>query len=1406
MPSLNWAAFNALPGSKSQNFENLCRALILLHFGKYGQFAALKNQPGVEFHLMIKENCPILGEPPRWYGWQCKLHTRTTKKNLTSSSKKDIEDSLKKTEKYLPELTDWILWTPYTLSKSDQEWFESLETMLTLHQWTDDEIDTYLNGPGLFLRNTYFGELVITPEDLKQQRQESVQLIKERWLEDVHQPVEAEHIIRRMLGETESWNELINVGQRLKEEAETISDFNCSPSDQLKKTIDSFAKACFAFVDTLLHFHEILSDGDIDVIKQKLAERKTLINKEIFDALRIFRSWNLPISLDATNALDDMLIAQKLLNEVQNFLMVGIVAVLSEAGGGKTQMAAQITAPQENRPAGVLLHGRNLHRGQTLNDLARHFSINGNPLDSIENLLAAIDAAAKRSKCRLPIVIDGLNEAENPKNWKGQLAILTEMLNRYPNVLVVCTLRTGEHRRNDHMTRYDFQTNPRETFAVMSLPDGIEKRECDGFGGYNDEAIQKYFHYYKINPEDAEIPVDFFNHPLNLRIFCEVINPKRESEVRINSFPVTLSPLFEKFVFNACERISQMTNLSYTTVELESSIYKLGIELWNSKKREIDEENYRNLISDTNDLWDFRIVNLLAQEGIIFRNPGAEPDKFMITPVYDALGGYIIAHSLLKKYSRDFSFQWLQNSETIELFIGENSHELAYDIFRSLVTLTPRHMHSRNLWEVAPEKLKNSALVFSTEIESKFLDDDTTAEISKLINDNIKARKYLFSKLKEIRSVSNHPLNSNFLDSILREMPVSERDLSWTEWIREKQSVIYDDLNLLETKWKNNLAIRTETDCLRAKWIMWILTSTNRELRDLATRSLYWFGRGESNTLFEETINSLEINDPYVPERMLAASYGVAMAKHVDLEDETFIRTTLPNYAEKLYESMFAENAHYETTHLLSREYAVKTIELAILHNPTLFSPEEMNRCKPQFTEEGLSEWGESMKKGETLCGVDSPFNMDFLNYTLGALVPHRGNYDFENEEFQKLCAKVLWRVEQLGWSSDLFKDIDDSIERESQRIRIGSDTKKIERYGKKYSWIAYFEISGIVHDQGIIDNWSERTSSVDIDPSFPELVDKDNIIENDFLGDSELKEWVEQDSLTEVDSYLKMEKVQSEQGPWITLDGDFTQKDKKRGRKLFCFIRSFLVDNKEADSFLTYITKQDLAGRWLPEKPSVYYTFAGEIPWCNILPKNEQTEFKFVTSEETIKVQRTKIEFDMDDEISNGIEYEERLKCFNEGDFKQIKIKKVPVEVDEIKREYINFNALVPVVDYSWESYHSTANNSCKATFLAKEITTDLDLIGQPQTFDMFTKDGVRVTYNISDHSDDYNNHQFMFFMRENMLNEYLKKNELTLIWAVWGEREYFSTHTTEKSCGSEYPDTPYKVFSYIKKHELGN
>ena len=1421
MPPLYWVAFDSLSGSKSQNFENLCRALIRIHFGQYGQFAALKNQPGVEFHLKLSENCLTLGGPPRWYGWQCKFHELTSTGDLKAASRKDIEDSLTKTEKHLPDLTDWVLWTPYTLSKSDQEWFYSLSTSMTLHLWCEEELDTYLSGDGLILRSTYFGELILTPEELKLRQQEAIQPIRERWLESAHQSVDAERTIRRMLGEPGSWDQMIAVGQRLKKAVDIISDSVGVIPTQLEKTIMPFVTACSAFADTLLHFHGILADGDLDIIQQKLVERKTLIDAQVCATPRRLRTWNLPIALDATNALYDMRIAQELLDEVEEFIGVGLVAVLADSGDGKTQMAAQLTAPQEDRPAGILLHGRNLHRGQTLDDLARHFSINGNPLTSMEILLAALDAAGKRAGCRLPVIIDGLNEAENPKDWKAPLATLSETVKRYPNVLVVCTLRTGERRREEWMGRRGQQINTRESFAVMALPDHVKKIESEGFGGDVDEAIKKYFSYFKINPGDAEIPSEFLQHPLTLRIFCEVTNPTQESEVKVDYFPASLSPLFEKYVANACERISLMTNLSYSysATEVESAIYEFGLELWKVKQREVDEGNYRAAISDTARSWDSNIVNLLAQEGVVFRNPGAVPGAFVITPAYDALGGYIVANSLLAKHPSDRTFEWLKEPEVITSLGGDDSHELAFDIFKSLVALAPRRMYGSQLWKEAPDAFRNAALVFTTELEAKYLDEDTVAALMALLNDNPQKRTHLFSRLQGTRGAPNHPLNSEFLDSALRTMSVSERDLSWAEWVRGTRPERFKDLLSIELRWKEDLTTRTPSDRLRAKWVMWFLTSTDRELRDVATRALYWYGCGAPTDLFEKSIESLGINDPYVSERMLAASYGVAMAHHVDMDEQTFVSVTLPEFARELYDSMFAEGASFSTTHSMIREYATRIIEIASLHNPKMFSYTELQRSKPPFTDGGLRKWGESEYSKEELHGLDSPFRMDFENYTLGSLVPDRENYDYGHEGYRKVRAQVLWRVEQLGWSRELFKNMDSSIENERHWPRTGSDAKKTDRYGKKYSWIAFFEMSGLLHDQGMLENRRERTSTVDIDPSFPERVTKGHLIKTDFLGDPDMdmEEWIANGPLPNVDPYLRLGEVQQVEGHWVALDGFFVQQDEMRGRMLFCVIRSFLVANQDADSFLNHLSHQDLGGRWLPEKPEIIYTFAGEIPWCDTFPKNDLSEFSFVAKEETVKVQRSKQELYLDgekvewtqidlirrhlfDDVIGGTEEQQNI---SDEDLEQIEVREVLVEVDEVKREYAKFNALIPVCDFGWEGYQTTASDAGHATTLVKEITSDLELIGQPQTFDLFTKDGVKATCNVSDQSDDFNNHQAMFFIRENLLKTYLEKNDLALIWAIWGERGYSSTQINKLFHGPDRPEQSHAVFSFVKRYK---
>jgi len=127
-----------------------------------------------------------------------------------------------------------------------------------------------------------------------------------------------------------------------------------------------------------------------------------------------------------------------------------------------------------------------------------------------------------------------------------------------------------------------------------------------------------------------------------------------------------------------------------------------------------------------------------------------------------------------------------------------------------------------------------------------------------------------------------------------------------------------------------------------------------------------------------------------------------------------------------------------------------------------------------------------------------------------------------------------------------------------------------------------------------------------------------------------------------------------------------------------------------------------------------------------------------------------------------------------SEEDLKRIEIKKIPIESCEIEREFENYATLIPVCDFRWESYHTVASNVDHAATLAKEIALNLELIGYPQTFDLFSKDGNRVTLNTFHKGETYNNNESMFFMKEEFLNKYLQLNDLTLVWVFWGERQY--------------------------------
>src|SRR5713101_20324 len=145
MPQLNWDVFAALPGSAEANFDALCRALIRRHYGRYGDFAAVAAQPGVEFHVKLYTPCS-LGEPGRWYGWQCRWYDLPGGRALGGTRRAKIAKAISTTATVLPELTDWVLWTRRPLTAGDQKWFKVLKTHMRLHMWSGADVEEHLSG------------------------------------------------------------------------------------------------------------------------------------------------------------------------------------------------------------------------------------------------------------------------------------------------------------------------------------------------------------------------------------------------------------------------------------------------------------------------------------------------------------------------------------------------------------------------------------------------------------------------------------------------------------------------------------------------------------------------------------------------------------------------------------------------------------------------------------------------------------------------------------------------------------------------------------------------------------------------------------------------------------------------------------------------------------------------------------------------------------------------------------------------------------------------------------------------------------------------------------------------------------------------------------------------------------
>lgn len=1385
---IDWEKLKPYENAKWKSFEEFCYQIAKRQFNNLGEFTPVDDSgggDGIEFYLTLPN-----GEE---WGWQAKFYYPSPRLNI-SNRKISINNSLRKSIETHPNLKKWILCTPSNFTPLENNWFkQSLKKLapnIKLEHWGKTEFSNFLSKPEFIgLKNYFFGELELDIDWFSSQVKKQISNVKEKYIAPLHTESDAEFEIHCLLADSkfikfvkENLNKMkygLNNFSENKREFEKIN-LNPIPIDlqtKILKALNNFDECQMKILPHIQSFLILIEDGFIE----KALDFELRDNDDLKEEIAILRDYSdsiYKLIRESPKEQKDSILhiwndkLYKLLDSLNEFELVFFeieralayfkkseINIFGEAEIGKTHISCHICEERVNNnlPA-ILLLGRDFTRDKPIEKKILEILDIPSQYSWFE-FLSVLESMAEAYRIRIPIVIDALNESESTDMWKNQLLGFTESLKKYPRIILIKTCRT---LYIDSI----WETKPQNYIYIY------------GFNETNsEEAVIKYFSYYKIKADLTLISLNQFKHPFFLKLFCEINNPERKEEKQVYLGEQSLYKVIEEYLTKCNEKIScKLSRLPKFKI-IQGILKKFAGALWINSSRDMNFPDAIKLFDNKSKSeldWNNSFTKALLDEGLLIsRNMLDKKDK--IGFVYDLLGGYLIAKYLLEGKNANDIENLVKSKDFEEKLLGDHTkcHPLFEDILRSICVLL-HESYGKHLCELSE---KNRAFSFSVnsifEIDPKLIDRNSMELLinSFSIPDN---RRSLLRLFRNTAIHVGHPLNAKFLDKLLQKLPMAERDLSWTEFVRENSSEFKFEIKKFEKNCKtiNNFSeISRQRSCLTAQHFMWLLTSTNRPLRYATTRALYWFGRRFPEKLFELTKKSLTISDPYIPERMLAASYGVAMALHDDLSCCNFRKDILPKFAKNLYELIFEEKAPYSTTHILMRDYARHTIEIALLLNSKLLKEKQKKRIKPPFKDGGIRKWVSKEDRNiREYTGNNFPFGTDFNNYTIGRLIPKRGNYDFKNPEYIKVKSNMSWRIYNLGYSFEQFGEIDKQIARNDFVFSRTNNSGKTERYGKKYCWIAFYEIAGYRKDKGLLkEKWTEpeeRISDTDIDPSFPEKPQEFKILEKDYLeGDQkDLAEWIEKGPIPDVSDYLNINKIGNIVGPWVLLNGFISQDDFKTKRGIFIFLRGFFINEEDIEKFNKYREKITVEGRRLPEPEDDYYTFEGEIPWCETFsctkcPKKiEIPTGKKIHKKVPIDKSVKPIFLKFGDEVTKigGYSEEGLEKGYSEFE-------------EEIT---MKFDVEIPV-----RSFHYVAKDGQSVSVPSKELSTELGLHIEPQYFNMLDSEDKKASVTL-ELGDSWHNGKNLIYLRKDLLEKYLKEKNKQLVWIVWGEREFKSKH----------------------------
>lgn len=1060
-----------------------------------------------------------------------------------------------------------------------------------------------------------------------------------------------------------------------------------------------------------------------------------------------------------------------------------VMLLLGGWGAGKTHLLCDIA--KRRLAAGVptlfvLAQGLPT-KHSPVQSICDRFSLSATP----DQLLATLDSLGAQQGQRALLVFDGINEGDRAW-WRKHLPGLVAQVRKLKNVALVLSCRSP----------FD------EQMVSASLRARMVQLWHSGFENVEFDAQREFFAFFEIPIPHVPLLAPEFSKPLFLKILCKTISSlsRPTKTKRVKDFAAGhkgMTKLLEDFVLHVGKSIEADFALKDRTcwrllkgVEEDDGSFRGLAPFMASNARDFVTRAeclalISELIEPLDDPSSEALLRRLIDDGLLSEDFSYFNDDWVevIRLPYQRFSDHLIARHLLAQHLNTRSEGTVRRSfyrdrplgQIFEPSLAMNFHRrpgLASAVMLEFPERVKRVLPEgqRELMFVLPQRSRTTRLVpaFVEGLlwrDSASFDEQTFRLISLILQGSTPTAHDTLDALVCLASRTGHPCSAERLRQYLAPMSLTERDLFWSEFLRgtERMSSVQRVLDWIVATSDQTVDCDTDTNLLTL--CAMFLTCTVRRLRDKATRCLVVLGERHPEALFRITDEAFAFNDPYVVERLLAASYGVLMRRWAFPGDD--LRRAATKLAPSLSKRLIGSASVAPIEHILSRDYAQGIVELSCRLAPS--TKRHLRKGLP--SKKSIIPSAHRISRA-AVAEADSAIQMDFDNYTTGRLVDGRSNYDSSHQEYQGVQRQIRWRVLNLGYETEKFRAIDRSISSSSYGLGRSDGGSKVDRYGKKYSWIAFFEVAGRRRLLGMSPHGKDRISDCDIDPSFPdEPIQWGPPTGIDFTtSPTNVVDWVRSGSSPDYSALLQRERIDSDDGPWVLIDGYVSEKATADKREVFTFLRSLFVGRDELDSLRKlYLNAEYPGNRAIPEVGEDHYLFAGEIGWSSRFgswARRADGRAKAHTAEafdryETRTVRRR----------FGRLKAMERMRYLSQAGLLRAPVPSEMVELDE----YHNVRGVtveLPASRFSWESYHSQENQSGNPEYPAPRLVEFLGLRKRRSAVDLVDRSGKRASCyrEFGDYDGPMKAH--LLYLRRDLADRYLDRFNLALVWLNWGER----------------------------------